>query len=191
MPEKGGPNFESLSRQHTAAQNRAHKSGERAAQQFTKLLGTVLGGFGVAIAAWLQRIFEHQGPLSPLAWYLAFALFFVALGLVALALTTIIDQRSSNHAARSNVLGSTRAWNSAHLKIIAESELTRDEKLERELAIAVDNDELERQTKTADARAQRLNTVSEGLGLASWICLVAAFISLGIGIVRTLVCIAR
>jgi hypothetical protein len=186
MPEKGQPTFESLSRQLTAAQDRAHKSSERAAQQFTKLLGTVLGGLGVAIAAWLQRIFEHPVPLSPLAWYLAFALFFVALGLAALALTTIIDQRSAYHAAKSIQLNSARSWNACHRQQIAALGLTGDEKSARELGLAVDDEDLERQNQIADARAARLNAVSEGLGLGSWGCLVAAFIALGIGIVETL-----
>lgn len=76
-----------------AAHERAHKSGERAAEQFVKLLGTLHGGLGLAITAWLQRIFELSGqrPITPLAWYLAITLGFVALGLITLVLTSIID----------------------------------------------------------------------------------------------------
>lgn len=188
MPEKGRPTFDSLSRQLMAAQDRAHKSGERAAQQFTKLLGTVLGGLGVAIAAWLQRIFEHPAPLSPLAWYLAFALFFVALGLAALALTTIIDQRSAYHAAKSILLNTARSWNARQRQQIAELGLTGDEKSARELGLAADDEDLERQNQIADASAARLNAVSEGLGLGAWGFLVAAFTSLAIGIVHALIC---
>lgn len=193
MPEKTGPTFESLSKQLTAAQDRAHKSGERAAQQFVKLLGTVLGGFGVAIAAWLQRIFEQSGhgAPSPLAWYLAVALFFVALGLAALVLTAIIDQRSANHAAKSTILNTERTWNHMERAQLLGLDLPRDEKSAKELALAVDDGDLIHKIESADASANRLNTFSEGLGLASWICLIAAFVSMGIGIINALECFSR
>jgi hypothetical protein len=185
---KIGPTFESLSKQLTAAQDRAHQSGERAAQQFFKFLGTVLGGFGIAIAAWLQRIFEqpvHHGAPSPLAWALAVALFFVALGLAALVLTAIIDQRSANHAARSTVLNTARAWNQME-RAQVQGQRQGDEKSARELTLAVDDEDLTSKIEKADASARRLNTVSDVFGLGSWFCLIAAFISLGVGIVNTL-----
>jgi hypothetical protein len=187
-----GPSLNNLMTQLTAAQDRAHQSSERAAQQFTKLLGTLHGGLGIAIAAWLQRIFEQAGnsPLSPLAWYLAVALFFVALGLAILVLTAIIDQRSAYHAALSIVHNTTRAWHHKEGAHIQQLGMEGDEKSEAELAFAAEDEELIRKTKVADESAGRLNAFSEGLGIASWLSLVAAFLSLAIGIVKTLSCLA-
>jgi hypothetical protein len=184
MPED---TFGNLSKQHIAAQDRAHKSSERAAQQFVKLLGAVLGGFGVAIAAWLQRIFEHPAPPSPLAWYLVYALFFVGLGLAALALTAIIDQHSSHHASKSVQLNMTLFLHARQRWNIGRSlRLSDDEKSTRTLAILQEDQDLGLQRKQADASAERLNAFSVWFGFGSWACLVAAFASLGIGIVKTL-----
>lgn len=180
------PSLADLQRQLSAARDRAHKSGERAAQQFSKLLGTVEGGLGVVIAAWLQRIFEHaRGPLSPLAGFLAVALFFDVLGLVALALIPLLDERCASHAARSTILNTTRAWHHEQRKHI-ESMPAGDERSQRELSFAEEDAGHVRDIEAADARARRINALSERLEVCSWVALCAAFVALGVGIVRTL-----
>ncbi|HVC02956.1 MAG TPA: hypothetical protein VND80_12215 [Steroidobacteraceae bacterium] len=90
---------------------RAHQTYERTATQFVKLLATVLGGLGVVLAAWLQRIFEkpQEALLHALMWYLAFALFAVAGGIVLLASTALLDQwHASLSAAAINADDVTR-----------------------------------------------------------------------------------
>jgi hypothetical protein len=172
----------------SAALERAHRTGERAAQQFTKLLGTLHGGLGVAIAAWLQRVFEQAAgytALSPLAWHLAVALGFVAVGLISLVLTAIIDQRSSYHFALSTQLNALRlmiAKQRAQIMIMRPG----DEKSAAQLSCAEQDAEAVRKIKLADASARRLNTISERAGIGSWVCAIAAFVALAIGVVRTI-----
>jgi len=179
---------ETLLTELSAARERAHSTGERAAQQFTKLLGTVHGGLGVAVAAWLQHIFEQSGPrlLSPLTWYLAIALFCVALGLITLVLAAIIDQRSANHAAQSINYDTQRVWLFRQRVQIAELGLKGDERSAKELFIAQEDATLRHNIAKEDARAKRTNAISEWVGLVSWVCLFAAFTVLGIGIITTI-----
>ena len=175
-----------LQKQLSDAQDRAHKSGERAAQQFAKLLGTVQGGLGVAIAAWLQRIFEHgHGPLSPLAWYLAIALFCVVFGLAVLVFTQLLDQRSAGHSARSTVLNSTRAWHHEELRLI-ESMPRSDERSTKELSFASEDEKLSTEIDAADAGVTSINAWSQRMEVCSWVALCVAFLTVGIGIVKTL-----
>jgi hypothetical protein len=170
-----------------AAMERAHKSGERAAEQFVKLLGTLHGGLGLAIAAWLQRIFEQseQAPTSSLAWYLALALGFVAVGLVTLVLTAILDQQSAGYAARSVGHNTERIIIGKNRVMIAELE-PGDERSAKELACVDESAELARKIVSLDARQERLNNISVWTGVASWVCLIAAFATLGIGIIVTI-----
>jgi hypothetical protein len=170
-----------------AAHERAHKSGERAAEQFVKLLGTLHGGLGLATAAWLQRIFELSGQIviTPLSWYLAITLLFVALGLITLVLTAIIDQRSAFHF--SNSIG----YNAQRLVLakgrIQIARLPRgDDRSAQELSSAAGDAELRRNIVVVDAKAKRLNTISVWTGVGSWVCLIAAFATLAIGIIVTI-----
>jgi hypothetical protein len=174
-----------------AAMERAHASGERAALQSTKLLGTVQGGLGVTIAAWLQRIFEQSGhgSLSPLALYLAFALGFVALGLVAVVLTAIIDQRTTYHAVQSLTFNTNRVWVARRRKLARQ--LQGDEKSAEELACAAEDGELIRKIAEEDLRTNRLNAMSTGFLVGSWGCLIAAFAALGFGIIVMIDCANR
>lgn len=182
-----GPSVERLLSDLSAAQDRAHRTSERASQQFTKLLGTVHGGLGVAIAAWLQRIFEQSGHglLSPLAWYLAIALFFIALGLVTLALAAILDQRSANHFAQSTTHNTTRVWLFSQRTQIKKLD-PGDEKSAKELSCTEEDADLIRKIAQEDASAKRINAISERIGYGSWVCLIAAFVTLAIGIVNTI-----
>jgi hypothetical protein len=170
-----------------AAHERVHKSGERAAEQFVKLLGTLHGGLGLATAAWLQRIFELSGQIviTPLAWYLAITLGFVALGLIALVLTVILDERSPSYFAQSNDYNAQRMILALRRKQIAQ--LPRgDERSAQELSNAVEDAELLRQITEVDVKGNRLNTISVWTGVGSWVCLIAAFATLAIGIIVTI-----
>jgi hypothetical protein len=171
-----------------ASLERAHRTGERAAQQFTKLLGTVHGGLGVILAAWLQRLFDGapDHALPPLVWYLAGALVFVALGLVLLVLAAIIDQRSAFHFALSTQLNAQRfivARRRVQIKLL---KLQGDEKSAEELECAEQDAEIVRQIKLADASARRINRISEWVGIGSWACAIATFATLAVGIARTI-----
>lgn len=167
-----------------AAHERVHRSGERAAEQFVKLLGTLHGGLGLATAAWLQRIFELSGQIviTPLAWYLAFTLGFVALGLITLVLTVILDQRSPTYFAQSTDYNAQRLILGLRRKQIAQ--LPRgDERSAQELANAVEDAELLRQITEVDVNGNRFNIVSVWTGIGSWVCLIAAFATMAIGII--------
>jgi hypothetical protein len=181
-PSVAGP----IEDQHKAALERVHRTSERAAQQFTKLLGTVHGGLGVACATWLQRIFEQSayGPLSPLAWYLAIALGCVALGLVALALTTIIDQRSAFHAGQSVMFNVERVFVAKRAGQI-DRLLAADKSVDALFCLERDK-ELVRMIANADASATWINGISERLGIGSWACVIAAFATLAVGIIKAI-----
>jgi uncharacterized membrane protein YbhN (UPF0104 family) len=165
------------------AMERAHESGERAAQQFTKLLGAIHGGLGVTLAAWLQRIFEQASAasLSPLAWYIAIALGCAAAGLIALALAAILDQSSAAKYAREVQLVNHRIilknrlaaaeqqpegkWRAGELKYCREK-----------------NPEVDAEAIRVGESAVRLNRISIRVGISSWLCAAAAFVVLAIGI---------
>jgi hypothetical protein len=167
-----------------AAHERAHKSGERATEQFVKLLGTLHGGLGLATAAWLQRIFELPGHIvfTPFAWCLAITLGFVALGLATLVLTAIFDQRSATDFSNSIGYNAQRLILAIQRKQIAR--LPRgDERSAQELSCGEDDAKLVRMIKLTDAKANRVNTISVWTGVGSWGCLIAAFATVAIGII--------
>lgn len=170
------------------ARELAHRTYERAAQQFTKLLGTVYGGLGVILIAWLQRLFEAAADhaLRALVWCLAGALGLVALGLVSLVLAAFIDQRSSYHLTLSISLNIQRfllAKRHAQIKLL---NLQGDEKSAEESYCADANAELIPKIVQADTRARQLNTISERVGIGSWICVIVTFATLAVGIVNTI-----
>jgi hypothetical protein len=166
------------------AMERAHTTGERASQQFTKLLGVIHGGLGVILAAWLQRIFEAVGgsPRSSLAWYLALALACAAVGLVTLVLAAIIDQVGASVMVKEVGLVKRR--------VIMKQRFERAQHMEAtERAAELDHCKkedgvLDREATRAGARAVLLNNVSVWIGLSSWLCVVAAFVTLAVGVVR-------
>jgi hypothetical protein len=180
--------FKDLNSDIAAERERAYRLGERAAQQFTKLLGTVHGGLGVAIAAWLQRSFElsGHGRLSPLAAYLAVALLFVALGLVALVFTAVIDRRSAIHSEEllSHFTGRIAVYRKrTQIETLG---LQDDEKSDLESTYANEDAEHASGMALEDAKIKRLNAVSQWVGLGSWSCVIAAFCAVGVGIINTL-----
>jgi hypothetical protein len=61
-----------------------------------------------------------------------------------------------------------------------------DDRSEKELAFAVEDEALVTRIEAADAKAKHINTWSEWLELCSVVALCAAFITIGIGIVKTL-----
>ncbi len=169
------------------AMERAHATGERASQQFTKLLGVIQGGLGVTLAAWLQRIFEQAGsaPLSPLAWYIAIAIGCAAFGLITLVLAAVLDQSSAAEYAKEVQLVNHRIVlkkRFAYAKKEPESKWRAGE-----LKYCREKDaDLNAEAIKVGAFAVRLNRFSLRVGFFSWICAAAAFVVLAVGTGRTI-----
>lgn len=165
---------------------RAHRTSERATTQFYKLLGTIHGGLGVVLAAWLQRIFENPSIslLHSLLCYLAGGLVSVALGLVLLATTAILDQRSSNRIATS--INADKSRFIQHVQLIQlRQQQPSDDRYAKEFDCIEELRALEDTAKLEGDAAKRINRWSEGLGTASLGCLVIAFIILAVGVLST------
>jgi len=169
------------------AQKRAHRSFERAALQFAKLLGTILGGLGITLAAWIQRVLEHHGDkaLADLAWYLAIALGFDALGLITLVLTALLDQRAANTFAGAINHNAARMLIAVQ-RTQAREMLSGDERSAKEFELIERDGDHARAAVRTEARANRIDSVSKWVGVVAWLCLVAAFVALATGIVVTL-----
>jgi hypothetical protein len=164
------------------AMDRAFRTGERASQQFTKLLGIIHGGLGVTLAAWLQRLFEAaaEHKISPLAWYLAIAMTFTALGLLTLVLAAIYDQLAAVEYVYDAQLSNEKII--AHEATVSAQKLDGDERAKAEGKVTQDRTRINEQATVTARKAKRYTVISKRVGIVSWLCAVAAFMTLAIGI---------
>lgn len=169
------------------ARERAHKTYERAATQFGKLLGTILGGLGVVLAAWLQRIFEkpEEALLHQLMWYLAAALVCVAAGLVLLASTALLDQWSAKTFAATINANEARYFSRIRVRQIRKAFPPGEERSQKEFDEYARGEHLDDDVKRSEARANLIDLCSRVGGVAALICLVAAFATLACGVLST------
>jgi hypothetical protein len=174
-------------------EERTHASGERAAEQINKLLGTFHAGLGVTLAAWLQRVFEQAGqtPLSPLAYYLAVALCLVMAGLVSLGLAAVLDMFFARFLMTHLYKNKARFLNVRARKKLGDHPQAYDYEEQTRLVreakrLKAEAANLKMQSENAGNRADLLNSISEKSAVASLVFLVIAFSVLAFGVMTNI-----
>jgi hypothetical protein len=193
--ERGASEIDMNKRERRAVQivgaedalERAYKVHERAATQFHKLVGTILGGLGVILAAWLQRIFEKPEPglLHDLLWYLGGALAAVVFGFMFLASATLLDKWSANTFAGAVQFNKARLLTRIRISQIRRQLPPGDKRSAQELEQAHKLEQLGDKAQAQEARAQTINRWSWSLEIGTLTCLVVAFGILAWGVLST------
>jgi hypothetical protein len=156
------------------ARDQAHKSGERAAKDTTKILSTLHAGLAITSATWLQRLFERSdiSGFMRLAGWLDVAIICNMIGLLLLAAAALVDSTTPDFVIESAKIGHIRVLRAAHPGSTPEG--------------GESDEELAKRGEKFDASYNRWNTVSHWLGRTSFILLAPAFGAVAIGVAATL-----
>jgi|HubBroStandDraft_4_1064222.scaffolds.fasta_scaffold15379_3 hypothetical protein len=156
------------------ARDQAHKSGERAAKDTTKILSTLHAGVAITSATWLQRLFERPdiSGFMRLAVSLDFAIMCNMVGLLLLAAAALVDSTTPGFIIESSKIAHVRLLRGAHPRSTPDG--------------GESNEELAKRGEEFDARYNRWNRVSHWLGRTSFILLALAFGAVAIGVAATL-----